>query len=137
MQMLRESAKKVWKTPTYVEIVRPMPLYQLSAKCESPIEIMFLTTWRLRVGPGIKIEPQATIGRYRVDFLIDGRLVVECDGQEFHSSPTQKREDGQRESDLAMWGYPILRFTGAEIHRDVHECVRKAVMALTDAPNKN
>lgn len=107
-----------------------MSLSELSKKCESPIEIMFLTTWRLRIGPGIKIVPQAQIGRYHVDFLIDGQVVVECDGQDFHGSPTQKREDSQRECDLALWGYPIIRFTGAEIHRDVHGCVQKAANAL-------
>lgn len=50
-----------------------------------------------------------------VDFLVDGRLVVEADGFEFHSDRTAYREDRRRANALAERGYVLLRFTWEDV----------------------
>lgn len=78
------------------------------------------------------IEPQAQIGNYRVDFLIlaiDWRLypkpqvwrklVVECDGHDFHErTKEQAAKDRSRDRDLILKGFDVFRFTGSELWRD-------------------
>jgi very-short-patch-repair endonuclease len=79
---------------------------------------------------------QHQIGRYRCDLLIvavpaDGPaevLVVECDGQNFHSSADQIAYDRDRAIEIRRAGYQMVRFTRSEIYRMtdwvLHEIVR-------------
>jgi len=121
--------------------------------CESPIErklfipMLFWETFRVKViapAPGLStyndrfddrltvfIEPQAMIGKYRVDFLItptmgerEGkRLIVECDGHDFHErTKAQARKDRSRDRELTALGYLVFRYTGSEIHADPIRC---------------
>lgn len=54
----------------------------------------------------------------RVDLLLDGWLVVECDSREFHSDWGQQEVDHDRDLALAALGYGTLRLTAARImHR--------------------
>lgn len=91
------------------------------------------------------IQPQKCIGDYRVDFLlsytglerqkvesesprpedqwqdilIDKKLIVECDGHDFHERTKQQAaRDKGRDRFLQSLGYPVFRFTGSEIFRD-------------------
>lgn len=95
------------------------------------------------------VEPQVQIENYRVDFLIhawtDGtvwrrrggtetgasrwrRLVVECDGHEFHErTKEQAAKDRSRDRELASLGYEVFRFTGSELWRDPWGCARQVV----------
>ena len=58
---------------------------------ESPIEIIlfnFLCTY------GLYGIPQYEIGKYRADIAFpDKKLVIECDGKDFHSTPEQLERD--------------------------------------------
>ena len=45
----------------------------------------------------------------RVDFVVEGRLVVEIDGHEFHSSKEQIEGDRARDAALLALGLPTLR----------------------------
>lgn len=51
----------------------------------------------------------------RVDLLLDGWLVVECDSKEFHASWRQQVRDRERDLALAALGYGTLRLTAAMI----------------------
>lgn len=75
--------------------------------------------------------PQAPIGPYKVDFLIintrhDGkltRLVVECDGHDFHEKTKEQVAHGKkRDRYMTKDGYKVLRFSGYEIHKMPAEC---------------
>lgn len=74
----------------------------------------------------IAITPQKDIGGFVVDFLIeagDRKVVVECDGHEFHDRTAEQAEyDKGRDRRLTAMGYLVLRFTGAEINRDATSC---------------
>lgn len=146
--------------------------------CESPIEFPMLFALAIvgdecgsvgyfvrgvryggeETGQDLLIEPQAQLGKHRVDFLLtykevgpdfsvietsrDGReipgvkeekrmMVVECDGHDFHDrSKEQARADRQRDRWLQSLGYQVFRFTGSEIWQDVFACAQEAIGAL-------
>ncbi len=54
----------------------------------------------------------------RVDFLIDGWLVVELDGYETHERIGQFTEDRRRDAELAGQGLVSLRFTFDQVVRN-------------------
>jgi very-short-patch-repair endonuclease len=53
----------------------------------------------------------------RVDFLIDGWLVVELDGRRTHDDPVQFAEDRRRDAELTRRGLIVLRFTWTAVVR--------------------
>ena len=101
------------------------------------------------------IQPQAVIGKQRVDFAltltlthplhamarmcgeqepqylperVNVRLVVECDGHQFHEkTPEQAKRDKNRDRNLITSGYPVMRFTGSEICTDPLRCTEQVV----------
>jgi very-short-patch-repair endonuclease len=85
------------------------------------------------------VRPQAQIGDYRVDFLIHSsnlrapgdnrvwrRLVVECDGHNFHErTKEQAAKDRARDRWLTSKDYDVFRFTGSELWRNPMECAEQ------------
>lgn len=56
---------------------------------------------------------------------IDYKLIIECDGHEFHEkTKEQVKHDNEREYDLKMAGYEILRFSGSQIYNEPLKCAR-------------
>lgn len=92
---------------------------RLNSLNESPAETAFLTAmmaaFALRpvngtlTGRGLRLQMQVPVGRYRLDFLVDRRLVVEIDGAAYHSSPEAMARDSRRDADLRERGFEILR----------------------------
>jgi very-short-patch-repair endonuclease len=79
----------------------------IDARAESGPETLMRLLLR---GLGIPFEVQVDIpGVGRVDFLVDGWLIVECDSQEFHSSWEQQRKDKRRDQAAAALGYATYR----------------------------
>jgi len=73
---------------------------------------------------GLNVVPQVYIeGTGRVDFLVDGWLVVEIDGFAFHSERAQYREDRRRANALAAQGYVLLRFTYEDVMSNLDQVV--------------
>lgn len=64
----------------------------------------------MRVAAGVRIE-----GVGEVDLLVDGWLVVECDGFAYHSGRTEYRDDRRRDRALAARRFVVLRFTWEEL----------------------
>lgn len=64
----------------------------------------------LQVSTGVQID-----GVGWVDIVVEGRIVVELDGFEFHSSRTAFGNDRRRDRVLASLGYVVLRFTYDEV----------------------
>jgi very-short-patch-repair endonuclease len=70
----------------------------------------------MAIGLGCSVQLQVRFdGVGRVDLVIDGWLVVECDSKEFHSSWEQQLKDYKRDRALAQRGYCVLRLTAADI----------------------
>lgn len=60
---------------------------------------------------GISTETQVWIdGVGRVDFLLEGFLIVEIDGLAFHLEARQFKKDRRRDNSASVRGLPVLRF---------------------------
>lgn len=93
----------------------------VDGRCESGLE----TLLRLAaLGQGWRVEPQVYIrGVGRVDLLIAGRLVVEADGDAYHSSPQQRAKDRDRDAALVRQGLKCHRFGHRQVMNDLDGCV--------------
>lgn len=55
------------------------------------------------------------------------KVVVECDGHEFHhKNKEQVTHDNEREYNLKVAGYDVIRFSGSQVHNNPLECAQKA-----------
>ena len=82
---------------------------------------------------GRRADLQVVIrGVGRVDLVVDGWLVIECDSKAFHSSWDQQREDRRRDQALAALGYVVYRPIAEDIlyHPDVVIAALKGLLAL-------
>jgi very-short-patch-repair endonuclease len=82
---------------------------------------------------GRRAELQVVIrGAGRVDLVVDGWLVVECDSKAFHGSWDQQREDRRRDQALAALGYVVYRPIAEDIlyHPDIVVAALKGLLAL-------
>jgi len=60
-------------------------------------------------------------------FQTDKKIVIECDGHQFHQkTKEQVRHDNEREFDLKMAGYEIIRFSGSQIYNEPFKCAEDA-----------
>ena len=50
-------------------------------------------------------------------------IVIECDGYDYHSSKEQMQYDYNRENNLKLSGYNVIRFTGSQIYSQPKRCV--------------
>ena len=130
--------------------------------CESPIERLLadslITTSSLIEGrppvclhpsdkpefgpdtPSLLVSPQRKVGPYRADFALwyrssmkPVRMVVECDGHAFHEkTKEQARRDKARDRYFLSHGWPVMRFTGSEIHASPERCAGEAGSFLFD-----
>lgn len=65
---------------------------------------------------GISLECQVTIPTVgRVDFVLDGRLILEADGKGNHDGPAHRHRDLVRDAAASALGYETLRFDYAQI----------------------
>jgi len=86
----------------------------------------------------LSYESQATIDNYNVDFLIDGKYIVECYGDYWHCNPSRYaadyynrgkkktaaeiwKRDEQRKRELESMGYKVLYFWEHEINNNIKD----------------
>lgn len=73
---------------------------------------------RLRaLGLTVRVQVEVLPG-IRVDLLIDGWLVVELDGEEFHGNAVGFERDRVRDAPLNAWGYRVLHFSRNQVFDD-------------------
>ena len=112
----------------------------------TPIEQIFCVANDVNFENELISEPQAKIvvndKIYITDFVIYGvykyhngtiignfemnkPIIIELDGYEYHSDKQQVNYDYERETNLKLAGYDVLRFTGSQIYNNVWECLKK------------
>lgn len=91
----------------------------------------------------MQYEIKTTENFYRADFLLMPVqwdvyntsipiLIVECDGHNFHEkTKEQAKKDKERDRDLQMHGYRIIRFTGSEINNSSYACAMSVMKILS------
>lgn len=78
---------------------------------------------------GILVECQVLIsGVGRVDFIIDGRLILEIDGRRNHDSASHRHKDLARDAAASARGMETLRFDFAQVVYD-WSAVQTAIIA--------
>lgn len=84
-----------------------------SDQADSGLESLLRLRLHLR---GITLQSQVEIGGVgRVDFLLDGRIILEADGRENHEGSSKRHKDLLRDAAAAAQGYETLRFDYAMI----------------------
>ncbi|WP_209121231.1 DUF559 domain-containing protein [Alkalihalobacillus sp. BA299] len=89
---------------------------------------------RMILARGYKVTPQVEVGRYRIDFVIEGirdRLAVECDGERWHG-PEKFEEDMQRQESLERSGWKFWRVRGREFYFDREKAMESLWQTLDD-----
>lgn len=150
LDMFLKSPKKVQQLlmmPLVKEHI--YPLFWETDIIKSPIEQIFITAFEMYCNEqqynDIYLFPQYEVvcneRKYYIDFafladdylthLIFGdklkntkfKLAIECDGYEFHQkTKEQVQHDNEREFDLKMAGYEVLRFSGTQIYNNPLKC---------------
>jgi very-short-patch-repair endonuclease len=86
------------------------------------------------LGCVIEVQPEID-GVGRVDFLIDGWLIVECDSKAHHSDWVAQRRDRRRDQAAAARGYTTFRPIAEDIMW-APDRVRAAAVGLLAAPSR-
>lgn len=90
---------------------------------------------------GLDFETQVEIpGVGRVDFVVEGWLIIECDSRAHHGGWEQQKRDRERDMAAAMSGYVTVRPVAADIFSSpdrVREQIAAVVAALRPAGVRN
>ncbi len=85
------------------------------------------------------VIPQFPFDGYRIDFALRlpkyrfKYLLIECDGHDFHERTKQQAARDRAKDRYAQHnGYPILRFTGSEIHADAGGCAGEIMSFISE-----
>lgn len=107
-----------------------LTLHRCDARSESVLESIARVELR---AAGLNVETGVHFpGIGWVDMVVEGRVVVELDGFEFHSSRQAFGNDRRRDRALAALGLKVLRFTYDEARTP--GLVRAAVVSALAAP---
>lgn len=111
-------------------------------RCESPIELAFFCAFKIMDllvhHNAHRIETQASVGDFRVDFLIGhhggpASVVVECDGRDFHhASWDQIERDRDRDKRIEALGLKVFRFPGTQLCSEPTGCVLTVLQHLRE-----
>ena len=114
----------------------PARLHHTAALIDGRAESGPETLARCRIQEmGCRFEIQVTIGKHRVDILIDGWLVVEIDSEEWHGK--DRLSDSRRTNWLVGIGYSVLRFDYHEVMDEWPSCERAIREQLRMPPRRS
>jgi very-short-patch-repair endonuclease len=103
-------------------------------KPPQPFESWFeVDTFLVIFDKGYRVVPQFKVAGYSIDLVIESdlnRLAVECDGDEFHSSPEQRENDMRRQRILERCGWTFWRMRGSEFYFNREEAMKSLWQTL-------
>ncbi|MGP3535533.1 endonuclease domain-containing protein [Microbacterium sp. RD1] len=111
------------RLPARFAVLRPL----VDGRAESGPETLMRLMLRA-LGCSVAVQVQIE-GVGRVDLVVDGWLVIECDSKEFHAGWQAQAKDRERDLRLAARGFTCIRPTAAMIMNDP-EFVLDAVRGL-------
>lgn len=97
---------------------------------DSEFEIQVAMNLKAR---GYHIVQQWEVGAYRIDMVAvygDKKIAIECDGDRYHSSPAQVRNDMERQTILERIGWRFIRIRGSEYFRNPEKTMERVVGEL-------
>jgi len=133
----KETREKIANSVRRVQKENPMlhPNYILSQKGhETKIEKLVKEELiRRNLTPKIQYK----LASYWLDFAFPKcKIAIECDGNYWHSKPTQIRKDGEKEEKIKKMGWKLLRFKETEILKNVEYVGDKIELALKQNENR-
>jgi len=121
-----------WQTVT---TANPNWLDLFDDLCDSPPEIellhAFVESYGLTPHDGtlqsriLKLRLQVPMKPYRVDFLINDKIIVEVDGKTYHSSEHSVKRDLGRDNYFHGQGFAVIRIPAQDIFADAQAAVAK------------
>ncbi len=80
---------------------------------------------------GISFQQEVKFGIYRADFFLkELNIVIECDGEYWHSRPWSGERDKRKDSYLIDKGYKVVRVSEKKIRNSSEEDLIKTVVNL-------
>jgi very-short-patch-repair endonuclease len=136
----KETRRSYGNSTTHWEISEFERFSAFILKCESPAEEALLKSLIdvAKLVPSddglageFLLQQQITALSYRVDFLIDKKLVIEVDGYTFHSGKESFELDRQRDQDLILAGFLPMRFSASQVFKDPDSVAEKIINAVS------
>lgn len=148
-EILRDPEKRTqydqdWnrKNQSYTTKPKPEPPTWHSPSEMNELERKFFDVAIMRIPNLIpQYEVQTSAGKkYRLDFakIINHNLkrnkllkiAIELDGHDFHKTKEQRTNDTERQHNLELDGWKVIRFTGSQIYKDLNHCVDVAAKLI-------
>lgn len=114
----------------------------IDGRCESGPETLVRLMLRML---GCTVEVQVEIrGVGRVDFVVDGWLIIECDSEAHHAGWDQQRRDRRRDLAAAALGFTTIRplaedvlFHADEVHGQLRDIIATGGVGRGRVPNSS
>ncbi|MEG0022251.1 MAG: AAA domain-containing protein [Bacilli bacterium] len=91
---------------------------EIKKKADSVFEVQVANKL---VSEGYHITQQYPVGAYRLDIVAiykNSKVVIECDGERYHSGDEKVREDMQRQAILERIGWRFIRIRGSQYFKN-------------------
>ncbi len=121
-QKKSESMKRIWLDPAFREKQLKSSFFDRYKQKPTKIELL-MHAQLLHFGVYNFIPEFHIRGKdrsYFVDFLVFPNLIIECDGDYWHSKSRAIKRDQKLKQLADNYGYKLLRFTETEIRTDLH-----------------
>lgn len=122
---------RLWKhkvTERHRQIARERRWRQIIPKQGTKIELALHDILRKN---DIEFKTQVPIlKKYLVDIFIEPNIIIEADGEYWHTLPANVLRDKKRNELLIKNGYLILRFWGQEIKNNINDCWNRIKQSL-------
>lgn len=103
---------------------------EIKKKADSVFEVQVANKL---LSEGYHIIQQYPVGAYRLDIVVlckNMKVVIECDGERYHSGDEKIREDMQRQAILERIGWRFIRIRGSQYFRNPDAEMQRVIMEL-------
>lgn len=80
------------------------------------------------------VQQQYEVGSYRIDMVVsygEKRIAIECDGERYHSSEEQIKNDIERQETLERCGWEFIRIRGSKYFKNPDQTLKELEEALS------
>lgn len=105
---------------------------EIKKKADSVFEVQVANKL---ISEGYHIIQQYPVGAYRLDIVVlceNKKIVIECDGERYHSGEEKIREDMQRQAILERIGWRFIRIRGSQFFKNPDETMQNVINQLND-----